>query len=483
MNQQKSLKLNMMLNAIKGLMSIIFPLITFPYVSRVLGVDNIGRYNFANSIINYFILIAGLGISTYAVREGARFRDNKYKFKLFADEMFSINIVSTIFSYAIFFALLFLVDKLHSYKALLLILSLQVVFKTIGIEWIYSIYEDYAYITIRSIFFQIISLALMFIFVKNENDVNVYALITVVSAVGSNVLNYIHARKYCRIRICKNINWSKHIRPILVIFATAVTVTIYVSSDTTILGILCDDYTVGIYAVSVKVYSIIKMILSSVLIVSIPRLSALLGDENREAFRKVASDIYSTLITLVLPAITGIIILRKQIILILSDETYITATSSLVFLSIALLFCMGAWFWGQCILVPIKLEGEVFKVTAISSLTNVILNFILVPIWKENAAGFTTIVAEAIAFFWCWYHGQKYVRIKGASLALAKVLVGCLGITVVASSCERIFKTGIIGTLMTIVGSVVAYGIIEIILRNEAVMSIFDGIKCLNNRM
>ncbi len=191
-SRQKSLKLNMLLNAIKGLMSIIFPLITFPYVSKVLGVENIGRYNFANSIIGYFVLIAGLGISSYAIREGTRIRDKSTDLETFGGEMLSINIYSTIVSYILFFVLLALIPKFQNYRYLLLLFSLQIAFKTIGVEWLYSIYEDYMYITVRSIAFQLVSIVLMFVFVRTENDVDIYAAITVLSGAGSNLLNFIH---------------------------------------------------------------------------------------------------------------------------------------------------------------------------------------------------------------------------------------------------------------------------------------------------
>ena len=169
--KEKSLKINMILNAIKGIMSIVFPLISFPYVSKILGVENIGKYNFSNSIINYVVLFAGLGIATYAIREGARLRNKKEEIEKFSSEMFSINIISTVVAYIGLFILLIIVPKFHEYTSLLIILSLQVIFKTIGIEWIYSIYEDYAYITLRSIIFQVLSLILLFLFVKTQNDV------------------------------------------------------------------------------------------------------------------------------------------------------------------------------------------------------------------------------------------------------------------------------------------------------------------------
>ena len=120
----------------------------------------------------------------------------------------------------------------------------------------------------------LISLILLFLLVKDENDVNIYAAITVFSGVGSNALNYVHARKYCKIGLTREIDWKKHIKPIMVLFSMAITVTIYVSSDTTILGFLCSDYEVGIYSVSAKIYNVIKTLVSSIIVVSIPRMSA-----------------------------------------------------------------------------------------------------------------------------------------------------------------------------------------------------------------
>ena len=153
-----SLKVNMFLNAVKGLMNILFPLITFPYVSNILGVNELGRYNFAVSIINYFILLAGLGINAYAVREATEYRYNKRKFNRFADQIFTINLISSGISY--FFLILFIIyiPKFQNSSVLLLILSLQIIFRTIGVDWIYTIYEEYLYITVRSILFQIVSL-------------------------------------------------------------------------------------------------------------------------------------------------------------------------------------------------------------------------------------------------------------------------------------------------------------------------------------
>ena len=184
--KKKSLGLNAFLNGLRSVLNLIFPLITFPYISRVLSVNGIGIYNFSNTYIGYFILIAGLGIATYAVREGAKYRDNKEQIEEFSSEVFSINILATVIAYILLLLSLVIFKNLNNYVACILIFSIQILFTTLGTEWIYTIYEDYTYITIRSIIFKILSIILLFIFVKRPSDYLIYAAITVLASVGSN---------------------------------------------------------------------------------------------------------------------------------------------------------------------------------------------------------------------------------------------------------------------------------------------------------
>lgn len=469
--QKKSLKLNMVLNTIKGIAGIIFPLITFPYVSKILGVSKVGEYNFANSIISYLILIAGLGISTYAIREGARFRENTEKFQHFSDEMFTINVISTALSYILLVFLIILVPKFDNYSSLLVIISMQIFFKTIGIEWIYSIFEDYAYITIRSIIFQFISLLLLFVFVKSKEDLLLYALITSISSGGSSFFNYFYAKKYCKVKLTKNINWNKHVKPILILFAMSAASKIYISSDVTILGFLSGDFSVGIYSVSTKIYYIVDTILASVLVVSIPRLSSLLGHNEFQKFNEVASDIYQTLLSLVVPSIIGLILVRKEIILIIANDGYITATKSLYMLSIALFFTLGSWFWAQCVLIPFKQENVVFKATFLAAIVNIILNIILIPFYKENGAAFSTIVAEFIVFSWCRKEGLRYVKLDNITSTLRKVFIGCIPIFIITLFIKTLINNMILELILILFLAIPVYFIIEIFLKNKSIIS------------
>lgn len=477
MTSQKSLKINMLLNAIKGILDIVFPLITFPYISKIFGVTNIGKYNFAYSIITYYLLIAALGIKTYAIREGAKLRESRNDFESFANQMLTINVISTVVAYLTLAITMLIVPKLSEYRVIISILSLQILFVTLGVEWIYTVYEDFVYITALHILSNIVSLVMMFAFVHTKEDLNIYVVIVVFASVGFNIVNFFNSKKYCKLRLVSNIEWKRHFKPIMVLFSMQVATTIYISSDTTMLGVMCNNDVVGVYSVSTKIYSVIKAVLASIIIASIPRLATLTDNEHKKNFTETAKDIYGTLLTMVVPSIIGIIILRKQIILIISDETYLSAISSLIILCIALLFCLCAWFWGQCILVLHKKENYVFKVTIISAITNVILNLVLIPKWMENAAALTTVVAEAIAFIMQWWSGRKYVDFSGMWKCYLKIMIGCTGILAVGALFNSLADNTFVYVILVIVTSIIVYGIIEIFLKNSAVYGIVAIIK------
>lgn len=151
--KQHNLKLNAILNTIKTLFGIIFPLITFPYVSRVLMPENIGKVNFGSSFVSYFSLIASLGISTYAIRECSAKRNNKNELSETASQIFSINICTTVIAYVLMFLTLLFFRKFDSYRTLIIVQSTTILFTTLGCDWLNSAMEDFAFITLRTIYY------------------------------------------------------------------------------------------------------------------------------------------------------------------------------------------------------------------------------------------------------------------------------------------------------------------------------------------
>lgn len=472
----KSMKVNAILNGIKTMLSIIFPLITFPYAARVLQVENLGKVNFSSSVVTYFTLLAALGVSTYAIREGSGEKNDNNKFNEFASQVFTINVISTFAAYLALFFLILLVPSLGEYKILLFIQSSTLIFNTIGVEWVYSIYEDYAYLTIRSLIFQLVSMLLLFLLVKDINDYYIYTIITVFSNVGSNLLNYLHSKTYCKIKLTKKLNLKKHLKPIFIIFSTSIATTIYVNSDLTMLGVMVGDHAVGLYSVSTKVYSVLKTVLSAVIIVSVPRLSFYLSNDMGKKYTNTITKIFNSLSLLMFPTVVGINLLCNQIVMIIAGVNYTEATISLRILSIALVFSTFASFTTASVLLPIKKEKYILMATIASALVNVILNLFLIPMFQQNGAAITTAIAELLVFLISYYHARKFIKIDGVVKNLATSIIGCLAMILLSGILKLFVANMTLYTVFTMVGSTVVYLMVLLLLKNNLAIELLNGI-------
>ena len=169
---EKSIKRNVALNVTRILLNAVFPVITFPYIARVLKVEDIGRFDFGNSLIGYFSLAASLVVNTYAIREGGKIRDDKQKMNDLVSQLYSLNLIAMLASIGILYGWLIASSYLVPYKAVIWIQSVSVIALPFGIDWIFSVYEDYLYITMRSVLTQAASFVFLFLFVRTEEDIN-----------------------------------------------------------------------------------------------------------------------------------------------------------------------------------------------------------------------------------------------------------------------------------------------------------------------
>ena len=477
--KKKSLSVNAVLNMIRTALSVIFPLITFPYISKVLSIDNVGRYNFAYSVITYFQLFAALGINTYAIREGAKLRADYVKISQFASEVFSINVLSTGIAYIALGIAILIVPQFQGYGPLLFILSGVIITTTLGCEWVYSIYEEYLYITIRSILAYIFSLILLFTLVKQPNDILNYAIVTTVATGGANLLYVYSKKKYCNIKFLwnhKDIYIQKHIKSILMIFGNTVTTNIFVNSGVLLLGFLSTEYHVALYSVSSKVYAVVKNLLAAVIIVSVPRLSNYWGTGKKDLFKQILNQIFIALISLVLPAVIGLMVLSKEIILLISNENYLPAQNSLVILCIALILSIFNWFFTSCILIPTKNEKKVFRTTSICAVVNICINCICIPIIQENAAAIATVFAEGIGMLISFHYAKEFFYPFIKKRDLISVIVGNILIAIICLICKNYIDTLYIRIGIAIILSVFVYGLALILLKNTILC---NGLKSL----
>jgi len=284
---QKSIKLNALMNTIRTISTMIFPLITFPYTSRILGPDGIGKVSFATSFVSYFILLASIGIPLYGIREIARVRDDKNKLSELTQELFVMHLITSIIISLVFFVLIFINGKLSDEKTLFFIASFSIILTTLGMEWLYQGLEQYSYITIRSIIFSTISTIAIFIFIHNKQDYIISAAIGVFAALGSSVLNFYNARKILFAKRTEPWNFKRHIKPMAIVYLMNFIISIYIQLDTVMLGFMSSDKNVGYYASGLKINKMFLALVTSLGSVLLPRLSYYIANEMKAEFNKI----------------------------------------------------------------------------------------------------------------------------------------------------------------------------------------------------
>lgn len=469
--KKKSLKKNAFLNSLRQVSTILFSMITFPYISRVIQASNYGKISFANSLVGYFSLIAAMGISNYAIREGAKIRDDKQKLEVFSNQIFTINLYTTISAYFLLFIVYIFWNKLHSYTELLLIQATLIFLTTIGVEWIYGIYEDYAYITYRSVIVQIVSLILIFLFVKTREDYLRYAFVLLLSSGGGFVFNFFHSRKYTNLKVVRNVNFRKHFLPMLILFSSSIMISIYVNSDITILGILKSAREVGIYTVSVKIYTIAKQILNSIVVVMLPRLSYLLGKNQVEKYQKSVNEIFQFLLIIILPIIVGLICESRNVIMLIAGNSYLAGVVSLQILSLTIGSAVIGSYFTTVVLLPNGKEKIILMITILSSLLNLILNLILIPFWGINGSAFTTFLAESLVAILSLIYSNRYVNINLLNLNFIQSLLSSLMIIICCYLVSLLMLNYIIDIVISVLLSVLVYMVCMIMLKNRFVIN------------
>lgn len=468
---------NAFFNTIKSISSIVFPFITFPYITRVLLTDNVGKINFGTSIISYFALIASLGINTYAIRECSKCRDDKQKMAKVANEIFSLNIVTTLISYALLLLTIFLIPSFENYRILIIIQSLSIMFTTLGTDWINNVMEDFGYITARTLIFQVVSLVLMFIFVRQPDDYIKYAVIVLISSSGSQITNMFYRRRYFKLRFTKEINFKKHLKPVLLLFSMQFAMVIYVNSDTTMLGFMKGDTEVGLYSVSVKVYNIIQTLVTAVQTVLIPQLAIGFAKKDYEKLNSLLRYAFNFMLILGLPCIMGVCLIAEGAVVILSGEAYLGSVISLRILMVALGASFMAGYLGNLIMLPSGRDKLSFVSSLVSAIVNIVLNFILIPIFGLNAAAFTTFVSMMLGFLIKLPFVDKKLSFDFIKKDVWSPVLGCL-LMVAAGYGIGLFIDGIVlKTLIQIAVCVVVYMSVLILMKNQFFFDILAGVK------
>ena len=469
---------NAVLNGIKTACSILFPFISFSYCSRILGANGLGAYSFGQSIISYLLLVAALGIPNYAIREGAYLRKRKDELNEFIAQVFTINCLMTIIAYGVMLLLFWGWTKLENYKYIVIIQSIQIILTTLGADWINSIFEDYLYLAVRYIIIQIISLVALVLFVKSPSDIYIYTFITVMSNAGGNILNWGYIRKRgVKLSFYFGTKLIKHMAPIFILFSNSIASTIYLNSDITMLGIFGSDSAVGIYTVASKIYSMIKSLLVSVIMVVLPRFSAYVSENRQEEYNATLNLVQDVLMIFMLPVSIGLFLEADKILNLVAGSEYAGGVAVVKILAIAIPFAIEACFFSYSILMPNRKERYFLVSTVIAAMLNIFLNLILLPYYGMYAAAFTTLLAEIAIVLITIYYSRKIIRPSINKRLMLQVVTGCVGVVLACKIVDRLCLTDNVKLLMDIVISVIVYLVFLMMLKCETVKNLISKIR------
>jgi len=475
----QSVKVNYILNLINTGTQMLFPLITFPYVCRVIEADGIGQINFFQSIISYISLFTCLGIPMYAIREIARDRSDVVQMNRTAMEILLLHSMLTLVGYAIVAILCLTVPQIQVNIPLFLILSLTIFFTAIGCEWFYQGIEDFKYITIRGLIIKTISVVLLFIFVKSKTDLLYYGCYTVFGVLGGNIFNFFRLRKYIHREniIFSELHIKRHIKPVLKVFSFSVVTSIYLQLNTVLLGFLKNALAVGYFAAATKVMQMLLTMSACLGSVMMPRASHLIAENKEDEFNRLIQKSYDFTLAIALPMTIGLIFCAPSLITALCGVKFEhSILPSQIIAPIILMVAISNVF-GIQVLFP---KGKINIVTlccGIGAVADLILNLCLIPFFSYIGTSIAYLGAEVATTVSMYFIGRKYIPIIYFKKSHLTYVLGCVVIAFALYSLSLLqLPTFTILFLQGCCG-VLAYFIILCICKDEMLVQILSKIK------
>lgn len=475
----QSVKVNYILNLINTGTQMLFPLITFPYVCRVIEADGIGQINFFQSIISYISLFTCLGIPMYAIREIARDRSDVVQMNRTAMEILLLHSMLTLVGYAIVAILCLTVPQIQVNIPLFLILSLTIFFTAIGCEWFYQGIEDFKYITIRGLIIKTVSVVLLFIFVKSKTDLLYYGCYTAFGVLGGNIFNFFRLRKYIHREniIFSELHIKRHVKPVLKVFSFSVVTSIYLQLNTVLLGFLKNALAVGYFAAATKVMQMLLMMSSCLGSVMMPRASHLIAEKKEDEFNRLIQKSYDFTLAIALPMTIGLIFCAPSLITALCGVKFEhSILPSQIIAPIILMVAISNVF-GIQVLFP---KGKINIVTlccGIGAVADLILNLCLIPFFSYIGTSIAYLGAEVATTVSMYFIGRKYIPIIYFKKSHLTYALGCVVMAFALYGLSLLQLPTLTILLLQGCCGVLAYFIILCICKDEMLVQILSKIK------
>lgn len=473
MNKTHSGKYNLLMAYILQVANFLFPLITYPYVTRTLGVEHLGEIGFAGAISNCFAAIATFGITSYAVRTCAKEKREEGALVHTVKELFTANAVTTVIAVSLFAFTMIVIPSIRLQWKYMLIFGMGFATEFLGMGWLYTAMEQFTYITVRNLIFKSLSIVCIFLFVRDSSDALIYAGITVFSVVGINIINYICARRFTGTFVRFTTGFGRHYHRTKWFFVQSIALTILSNMDVSMLGFLSSGTQVGNYEAALKIKLLLSAVVSSLGNVFLPRLSRNYSRKDMVSYwNSIRKSLrYNCVISL--PMLGFLLIGADDAMLLFCGSEYIYAADILKVLSIAVFLIGVSTVTGIQSLLSMEKEKELFWSLVTGSIVNFILNFCLIPKYHGVGAAIATVCSETVIL------GVQLIFLKrlGVSIPLLKVIlkpfIGTVGSFFITAVVSLICPfDGMIQLFVLGICFVLAYGIILLLLKEEIIIEV-----------
>lgn len=417
-----SIKKNILYSSILTTANYVFPLLTYPYVSRVLGVEKIGLCNFVDSIINYFILFSMMGINIVGIREIAKKKNDQESLDKTFSSLFILNSITTTIMLVILIITILSIPKLYENKELLYIGILKLIFNYLLIEWFYKGLEDFKYITIRTIIVKSLYVASVFLFVRNANDYKIYYFIMSMMIVFNAIINIYHSRKFINLNL-KKIELKRYLKPFIILGVYSLLTSMYTSFNVAFLGFVSNESEVGYYTTATKLHSIILALFTAFTGVMLPRMSSLVAENKFDEFRNLFNKSVNILFGFSIPIIIFTFIFSSEIILLISGNGYEGAIIPMQIVMPLVLIIGYEQILIIQVLMPLGKDKPILINSIVGASVGILSNILLVPLLKSIGSSLVWLISELSVLNSAQYFISKNIKIGFPLKLLIKSII------------------------------------------------------------
>jgi O-antigen/teichoic acid export membrane protein len=468
---------NYFYNLLLTLANLLFPVLSFPYVSRVLGPEGIGKVQFVFSFAQYFSIIASVGVPIYGMKEIARYKDDAQGRSQVFSELISIHALTSLSLSLIYLVVIFTIPYFNANRDMYLGATLLVLLGFTAIEWLYSGMEEFKSIAMRSVLFKAVGLGLLYTFIKGRGDYSLYLYIMMFSFLGNNILSLFLIKDKVKLKL-SNLQLRKHFMPLVFILGTTLAASMYTDMDTVLLGFLSNDKTVGLYTAAVKLSKIAIPFVTSMGVILMPKIAKDFADKNLPEAQETINQTFRFLTFFAVPVVFGLALLAPEFIALFSGKEFLPATLSMRILSLLPLVIGFGHLFLFLVLVPAGKNREMFFCVLGGLIMSLILNVLLIPHFREVGSSIANICSETVVTGLYFYFIKKHFTFTYEwSLILKAALSALVFIPVIALA--RYLAVPLIYTIViSIIGCTGVYLTTQLLLfRNHFVYEILGFVK------